>query len=156
LRAQVAPVLYDTKATPAGHSGGSENGHEAPSPHRRTGLSRDAGTGLDTNDKAPVPGHDAADECHLKHWTKKRGLIRSMPGPGQQFALSNHTFMLVIDSCAVRSPNLGQRRGAFSVSALPMLRKARPITLAPGLLLVRSAQRSAQQLPWEVVGTGTV
>jgi hypothetical protein len=39
---------------------------------------------LDTNDKALCRVMMRRTNANLKHWAKKRGLIRSMPGPGQQ------------------------------------------------------------------------
>jgi hypothetical protein len=40
---------------------------------------------LDTNDKALCKLMMKRTFANLKHWQRKRGLIRSMPGPGQQF-----------------------------------------------------------------------
>jgi hypothetical protein len=40
--------------------------------------------GLDTNDKGLCRLMMRRTNANLKHWAKKRGLIRSMPGPGQQ------------------------------------------------------------------------
>ena len=39
---------------------------------------------LDTNDKALCRLMMKRTTANLKHWSAKRGLIRSMPGPGQQ------------------------------------------------------------------------
>ena len=39
---------------------------------------------LDTNDKALCRTMMRRTNANLKHWQKKRGLIRSMPGVGQQ------------------------------------------------------------------------
>ena len=39
---------------------------------------------LDTNDKALCKLVMKRTFANLKHWSRKRGLIRSMPGPGQQ------------------------------------------------------------------------
>ena len=39
---------------------------------------------LDTNDKALCRTMMRRTNANLKHWAKKRGLIRSMPGIGQQ------------------------------------------------------------------------
>jgi hypothetical protein len=39
---------------------------------------------LDTNDKALCRVMMRRTNANLKHWQRKRGLIRSMPGPGQQ------------------------------------------------------------------------
>src|SRR5580693_3885601 len=39
---------------------------------------------LDTNDKALCRLMMRRTNANLKHWAKKRGLIRSMPGAGQQ------------------------------------------------------------------------
>ena len=38
---------------------------------------------LDTNDKGLCRVMMRRTTANLKHWSKKRGLIRSMPGPGQ-------------------------------------------------------------------------
>ena len=40
--------------------------------------------GLDTNDRALCRVMMRRTNANLKHWAKKRGLIRSMSGPGQQ------------------------------------------------------------------------
>jgi hypothetical protein len=40
---------------------------------------------LDTNDKALCNLMMKRTFANLKHWQRKRGLVRSMPGPGQQF-----------------------------------------------------------------------
>jgi hypothetical protein len=40
--------------------------------------------GLDTNDKGLCRLMMRRTNANLKHWAKKRGLIRSMPGVGQQ------------------------------------------------------------------------
>jgi hypothetical protein len=40
--------------------------------------------GLDTNDRALCRLMMKRTVANLKHWSKKRGLIRSMPGVGQQ------------------------------------------------------------------------
>jgi hypothetical protein len=40
--------------------------------------------GLDTNDRGLCRVMMRRTNANLKHWAKKRGLIRSMPGPGQQ------------------------------------------------------------------------
>jgi hypothetical protein len=40
---------------------------------------------LDTNDKGLCRLMMKRTLANLKHWSRKRGLIRSMPGPGQQF-----------------------------------------------------------------------
>ena len=39
--------------------------------------------GLDTDDKGLCRLMMKRTHANLKHWSKKRGLIRSMPGPGQ-------------------------------------------------------------------------
>jgi hypothetical protein len=39
---------------------------------------------LDTNDKALCRTMMRRTNANLKHWAKRRGRIRSMPGPGQQ------------------------------------------------------------------------
>ncbi|MBL6853757.1 MAG: hypothetical protein ISS15_17900 [Alphaproteobacteria bacterium] len=41
--------------------------------------------GLDTNDKALCRLMMKRTVANLKHWSKKRGLVRSMPGAGQEF-----------------------------------------------------------------------
>jgi hypothetical protein len=40
--------------------------------------------GLDTNDKSLCRLMMRRTNANLKHWQHKRGLIRAMPGPGQQ------------------------------------------------------------------------
>ncbi len=40
--------------------------------------------GLDTNDRGLCRVMMRRTNANLKHWQKKRGLIRSMPGVGQQ------------------------------------------------------------------------
>jgi hypothetical protein len=44
---------------------------------------------LDTNDRALCRLMMRRTNANLKHWAKKRGLIRSMPGPGQQLLWEN-------------------------------------------------------------------
>lgn len=41
--------------------------------------------GLDTDDKALCRLMMKRTVANLKHWSVKRGLIRSMPGPGQEY-----------------------------------------------------------------------
>ena len=41
--------------------------------------------GLDTDDKGLCRLMMKRTVANLKHWSKKRGLVRSLPGPGQQF-----------------------------------------------------------------------
>lgn len=40
--------------------------------------------GLDTDDKALCRLMMKRTVANLKHWSKKRGMVRSLPGPGQQ------------------------------------------------------------------------
>jgi hypothetical protein len=40
--------------------------------------------GLNTDDRGPVRLMMKRTTANLMHWKRKRGLIRSMPGPGQQ------------------------------------------------------------------------
>jgi hypothetical protein len=42
--------------------------------------------GLDTDDKALCRLMMKRTVANLKHWSQKRGLIRSMPGFGQEYA----------------------------------------------------------------------
>lgn len=80
---KVAPVLYDTK----GDTGRIilETLRTAPRP-LSTAQVCDAvmvARGLDTNDKALCRTMMRRTNANLKHWAKRRGLIRAMPGPGQ-------------------------------------------------------------------------
>ena len=81
---KVAPVLYDTK----GDTGRVilEALRTAMRP-QSTAQVCDAvmkARNLDTNDRALCRLMMRRTVANLKHWSRKRGLIRSMPGPGQQ------------------------------------------------------------------------
>jgi hypothetical protein len=81
---KVAPILYDTK----GDTGRVilETLRTAMRP-LSTAQVCDAvmlARSLDTNDKALCRVMMRRTNANLKHWQRKRGLIRSMPGPGQQ------------------------------------------------------------------------
>jgi hypothetical protein len=81
---KVAPVLYDTK----GDTGRVilETLRTATRPLTTAQVCEAVmvARGLDTNDKALCRLMMRRTNANLKHWAKKRGLIRSMPGPGQQ------------------------------------------------------------------------
>jgi hypothetical protein len=68
--------------------------------------------------QGPLPGCDAADQRQLETpGQKEPDPVHAQPRPA--IAVGHHTVILVIDSWVARSPNLGQRLRAFSVSALP-------------------------------------
>lgn len=81
---KVAPVSYDTK----GDTGRIilETLRTATKPLTTAAICEAVmiARRLDTNDKALCRTMMRRTNANLKHWAKKRGLIRSMPGPGQQ------------------------------------------------------------------------
>ena len=83
MRAQVAPVLYDTKSDPGRIILEALRASMRPltTPQERV---QGCWHGLDTTGQGPCAGSWRRTNANLKHWAKKRGLIRSMPGPGQQ------------------------------------------------------------------------
>lgn len=81
---KVAPVSYDTK----GDTGRIilETLRTATKPLSTAQVNEAVMVArrLDTNDKALCRTMMRRTNANLKHWAKRRGLIRSMPGPGQQ------------------------------------------------------------------------
>jgi hypothetical protein len=81
---KVAPILYDTK----GDTGRVilETLRTAMRPLTTAQVCEAVmlARGLDTNDKGLCRVMMRRTNANLKHWQRKRGLIRSMPGPGQQ------------------------------------------------------------------------
>jgi hypothetical protein len=81
---KVAPVSYDTK----GDTGRIilETLRESPRPLSTEQVNHAVMVArrLDTNDKALCRTMMRRTNANLKHWKAKRGLIRSMPGVGQQ------------------------------------------------------------------------
>lgn len=81
---KVAPVSYDTK----GDTGRIilETLRTATKPLSTAQVNEAVMVArrLDTNDKALCRTMMRRTNANLKHWSKRRGLIRSMPGPGQQ------------------------------------------------------------------------
>jgi hypothetical protein len=81
---KVAPILYDTK----GDTGRVilETLRTAVRPLTTAQVCEAVMVArrLDTNDKGLCRVMMRRTVSNLKHWQKKRGLIRSMPGPGQQ------------------------------------------------------------------------
>lgn len=80
---KVAPVSYDTK----GDTGRIilETLRNATKPLTTTQVCEAVmiARRLDTNDKALCRVMMRRTNANLKHWCKRRGLIQSMPGPGQ-------------------------------------------------------------------------
>jgi hypothetical protein len=81
---KVPQVLYDTK----GDTGRIilDTLRNATRPIATSAITEAVMTarGLDQNDKGLCRLMAKRTVANLKHWQKKRGLIRSMPGPGQQ------------------------------------------------------------------------
>jgi hypothetical protein len=81
---KVAPILYDTK----GDTGRVilETLRTATKPLSTAQVCEAVmiARRLDTNDKGLCRVMMRRTNANLKHWAKKRGLIRSMPGVGQQ------------------------------------------------------------------------
>lgn len=81
---KVAPVSYDTK----GDTGRIilATLRESPRPLSTEAICQAVMVErrLDTNDKALCRVMMKRTLANLKHWSKRRGLIRSMPGVGQQ------------------------------------------------------------------------
>ncbi|HEU0162154.1 MAG TPA: hypothetical protein VFQ69_07110 [Rhizomicrobium sp.] len=81
---KVAPISYDTK----GDTGRIilETLRTATKPLSTAQVNEAVMVArrLDTNDKALCRTMMRRTNANLKHWAKRRGLIRSMPGPGQQ------------------------------------------------------------------------
>lgn len=81
---KVAPVLYDTKGDTGRIILETLRTSMRPLTTAQVCDAVMLARGLDTNDKGLCRMMMRRTNANLKHWVKKRGLIRSMPGPGQQ------------------------------------------------------------------------
>jgi len=81
---KIAPVLYDTKGDTGRIILETLRTSMRPLSTAQVCDAVMLARGLDTNDKALCRVMMRRTNANLKHWAKKRGLIRSMPGPGQQ------------------------------------------------------------------------
>lgn len=81
---KVAPVLYDTKGDTGRIILETLRTATKPLTTEQVCQAVMVARRLDTNDKALCRTMMRRTNANLKHWAKKRGLIRSMPGPGQQ------------------------------------------------------------------------
>jgi hypothetical protein len=81
---KVAPVLYDTKGDTGRVILDTLRASMRPLSTAQVCEAVMVARGLDTNDKGLCRVMMRRTNANLKHWAKKRGLIRSMPGPGQQ------------------------------------------------------------------------
>ena len=81
---KVAPVLYDTKGDTGRTILEALRESMRPLTTEQVCLAVMKARNLDTNDKALCRVMMRRANANLKHWAKKRGLIRSMPGAGQQ------------------------------------------------------------------------
>jgi hypothetical protein len=81
---KVAPVLYDTKRDTGRNILETLRTSMRPLTTAQVCDAVMLARGLDTNDKGLCRVMMRRTNANLKHWAKKRGLIRSMPGPGQQ------------------------------------------------------------------------
>lgn len=81
---KVAPVLYDTKGDTGRIILDTLRASMRPLSTAQVCEAVMKARALDTNDKALCRMMMRRTNANLKHWAKKRGLIRSMPGVGQQ------------------------------------------------------------------------
>jgi hypothetical protein len=81
---KVAPVLYDTKGDTGRVILETLRTSMRPLSTAQVCEAVMLARGLDTNDKGLCRVMMRRTNANLKHWSKKRGLIRSMPGVGQQ------------------------------------------------------------------------
>jgi hypothetical protein len=81
---KVAQVLYDTKGDTGRIILDTLRNATRPIPTATITEAVMQARGLDQNDKGLCRLMMRRTVANLKHWQKKRGLIRSMPGPGQQ------------------------------------------------------------------------
>jgi hypothetical protein len=81
---KVAQVLYDTKGDTGRVILETLRESMRPLTTEQVCLAVMKARGLDIDDKALCRLMMRRTNANLKHWAKKRGLIRSMPGPGQQ------------------------------------------------------------------------
>jgi hypothetical protein len=81
---KVAPILYDTKGDTGRIILETLRTATRPLTTEQVCLAVMKARNLDDNDKALCRLMMRRTNANLKHWAKRRGLIRSMPGPGQQ------------------------------------------------------------------------
>jgi len=81
---KVAPVLYDTKGDTGRVILETLRGSMRPVSTAQICDAVMVARGLDTNDKGLCRVMMRRTNADLKHWAKKRGLVRSMLRPGQQ------------------------------------------------------------------------
>jgi hypothetical protein len=81
---KVAPILYDTKGDTGRVILETLRTSMRPLSTAQVCEAVMLARALDTNDKGLCRVMMRRTNANLKHWAKKRGLIRSMPGPGQQ------------------------------------------------------------------------
>lgn len=81
---RIAPVSYDTKGDTGRVILETLRTATKPLSTEQVCQAVMAARRLDTNDKALCRVMMRRTVANLKHWSKKRGLIRSMPGVGQQ------------------------------------------------------------------------
>jgi hypothetical protein len=81
---KIAPVSYDTKGDTGRIILETLRNATKPLSTEQVCQAVMAARRLDTNDRALCRTMMRRTNANLKHWAKKRGLIRSMPGVGQQ------------------------------------------------------------------------
>jgi hypothetical protein len=81
---KVAPILYDTKGDTGRIILETLRTSMRPLSTAQVNEAVMKARALDTNDRALCRMMMRRTNANLKHWSRKRGLIRSMPGPGQQ------------------------------------------------------------------------
>jgi hypothetical protein len=81
---KVAPVSYDTKGDTGRIILETLRTATKPLSTEQVCQAVMVARRLDTNDKALCRTMMRRTNANLKHWAKRRGLIRSMPGIGQQ------------------------------------------------------------------------
>jgi hypothetical protein len=81
---KVAPILYDTKGDTGRIILETLRTSMRPLSTAQVNEAVMKARALDTNDRALCRMMMRRTNANLKHWYRKRGLIRSMPGPGQQ------------------------------------------------------------------------
>lgn len=81
---KVAPILYDTKGDTGRVILDTLRNSMRPLTTAQVCEAVMVARNLDTNDKGLCRVMMRRTNANLKHWQRKRGLIRSMPGVGQQ------------------------------------------------------------------------
>lgn len=81
---KVAPILYDTKGDSGRIILETLRTATRPLSTEQVCLAVMKARGLDDNDKGLCRVMMRRTNANLKHWQRKRGLIRSIPGIGQQ------------------------------------------------------------------------